>query len=70
MSNNVLAYDSSDPKVKIEDKNRKEKVSHEIKIESWEKFITLLPLYPPRIPDLVIIHCGGYLEIAKMIQRP
>ena len=30
MINNVLAYDSSDPKVKIEGKNRKEKVSHEI----------------------------------------
>ena len=37
MSNNVLAYDSSDPKVEIEGKNRKEKVSHEIKIESVGK---------------------------------
>ena len=37
MSNNVLAYDSSNPKVKIEGKNRKEKVSHEIKIESVGK---------------------------------
>ena len=38
MSNNVLACDSSDPKVKIEGKNRKEKASHEIKIESVGKF--------------------------------
>ena len=37
MSNNVLDYDSSDPKVKIEGKNRKEKVSQEIKIEVWGK---------------------------------
>ena len=37
MSNNVLAYDLSDPKVKIEGKNRKEKVSHEIKVESVGK---------------------------------
>ena len=37
MSNNVLAYDSSNPRVKIECKNRKEKVSHEIKIESVGK---------------------------------
>ena len=29
--------DSSDPKVKIEGKNRKEKVSHEIKIKSVGK---------------------------------
>ena len=34
---NVLAYDSFDPKVKIEGKSRKEKVSHEIKIESVGK---------------------------------
>ena len=37
MSNNVLAYDSSDPKVKIEVKNRQEKASCEIKIESVGK---------------------------------
>ena len=37
MSNNVLAYYSSNPKVKLEGKNRKEKASHEIKIESVGK---------------------------------